>query len=196
MVCLSNSNVTHAEVLDETQKHWEHNLVTTEGVFMKRFLVVLLVGGIHWSQALAAARGVFFPMSPAQAMIIIQGFSMEDGSLDQDPYKLYDLLLAPENTLPSGDKGKILETSDKSVLLTCVERPSGTRQCQFVIKESAFTEIDKSAKSLNYVRRDSDADLWFTQFQPTEEGKFLFVTTDGKFKLYVTPFSLEIGFRD
>ncbi|MCB0385410.1 MAG: hypothetical protein KDD43_08460 [Bdellovibrionales bacterium] len=146
--------------------------------------------------AWAAARAVFIPVPPEQALLVIQTVNMDTGGLDNDPHILYDLLNVPENTLPSGDKGKILETADKSVLLTCIERPSGNRQCQFHIKDSPFSKIDKGAKRLGYYREDGEVQNWWSKVKPTEQGKLLFVTSDGKLQFYVTPSSLEVNYED
>ncbi|MCB0365851.1 MAG: hypothetical protein H6624_17095 [Bdellovibrionaceae bacterium] len=159
------------------------------------FTLAFLSIGLSFS-AWGAARAIFIPVPPEQALLVVQTVNMDTGAMDNDPHVLYDLLNVPENTLPSGDKGKILETADKSVLLTCIERPSGNRQCQFHVKDSAFSKIDKSTKRLGYYREDGEAQKWWDQVKPTEQGKLLFVTSDGKLQFYVTPKTLEINYED
>ena len=153
----------------------------------------LLVG--FSSSAWAAARAVFIPAPPPQAMLIVQKVNMDTGAMDNDPEILYDAMKTPERGLPSGDKGKMLQTADGSVLLSCIHRVgTNVKQCQFHIKDSPFSKIDKSGNKLGYYREDQEAEVWYSQFEPGEEGKFLFVTSDEKLQFYLTPEWMEISF--
>ena len=155
-------------------------------------LVFLLVFNFHYGRA--ASRAVFIPVTN-QVMVMVQSIDYETGQLDRDPEILWDLLNAPKNSLPGGDEGMILKSNDGSLVLTCVHRVrTGTKQCQFDIKDSVFTKIDRALQRVNYSRESAEAARWYDQVKPNVDDKMIFKTSDGKLEFIATPYWFTLSF--
>jgi hypothetical protein len=106
--------------------------------------LIILFLGVASSLAFAATRAIILP-GDKQAFITVQEVGVT-GVFSDDPKKLFDLMNVPEKDISGGGKGKIVQASDKSMILSCVYRISSGAHytCEIIIKKSSASQISSS----------------------------------------------------
>lgn len=167
------------------------------GAFMGSFWIplVLMVLGVPMF-SFAATRPVIYP-GMKQALIVIQSFDRQTGEVDDDPQRLYGLMSGPVRKAPSGDEGKVIETSSRDFNLTCVERlSSGTVQCQFIIQSTGeFCKVDGVLQEVSCKILGSEA-LEIIRDLHMKEGEetLAYRTSDGRLLFAVMPDEVTLKF--
>lgn len=155
---------------------------------MARMFMLILFFALSASIAAEAVTRAQFLGPYGIIRILARDFS---GAKDPDGQVLFEAMNVAQKDSIMGP-GKAIETFDRSLRIICANRPQIGHECSIFIHNAASGVVDSARKIMQYKIVGEKADDYGKLFKTDANGVYLFISTDGSFKVNVKPGSFEV----